>query len=248
MPENRSTGRPKASPAFDTTEWTVVLEAADSEASNFQEALGVLCETYWYPLYAFIRRRGYDRAQAEDLLQGFFARLLDKGDLRMADPNRGRFRTFLLVSVKNYIANQHDHERALKRGGGLTHMSLDFDDGEHRFSFEPPDLHTPEEVYERRWALTHIDHALGRLKEEMEQAGHDRRYELLHEFLTESRPDLSYTDAAAALELKEGAARVAVHRMRKRFGEILREQVAQTLADRRGVDEEMRHLLEVVGA
>ena len=225
----------------------MVLDAADSQATNFRDALAQLCEIYWYPLYAFVRRRGYDPARAEDLLQGFFTRLLDKSDLKMADPSRGRFRAFLLTALKNYIANQHDYERALKRGGGAVVMPLDFDNGEQRYSFEPVDDRTPEEVYERRWALTHLENTLGLLREEMSGQGQADRFDTLQGYLTGSSREPSYQEAAATLGLSEGAVRVAVHRMRKRFGGLLRQEVGRTLAQPTDVDGEIRHLLEVVG-
>ena len=188
---------------------------------------------------------GYDRSTAQDLTQGFFAQLLEKKYLKEADPERGRFRAFLITSLKHYVANEWDKERAQKRGGGQTLLSLDFDNAEGLYQLEPADEITPEEIYNRRWALTQVERAINELREEMIKMGHPERCEALKGFLTGESEETPYAQVAESLGLNEGAVRTAVHRMRRRFGALLREQVAQTLADEQDVDGEIRYLLSV---
>ena len=244
-PRDRSVGAAGGRRSFETTRWTLVLPAAGSYDPVSREALSGLCESYWYPLYAYVRRRGYDRSTAQDLTQGFFAQLLEKKCLKEADPERGRFRAFLITSLKHYVANEWDKERAQKRGGGQTLLSLDFDNAEGLYQLEPADEITPEEIYNRRWALTQVERAINELREEMIKMGHPERFEALKGFLTGESEETPYAQVAESLGLNEGAVRTAVHRMRRRFGALLREQVAQTLADEQDVDGEIRYLLSV---
>ena len=192
-----------------------------------------------------MRRRGYDQSAAQDLTQGFFAKLLEKKYLKQADPERGRFRAFLLTSLKNYLANEWDKQRAQKRGGGKILLSLDFENAEGLYQLEPADGRTPEEIYNRRWALTQLDRAIDELRGKMTQGGHAERFEALKGFLTGESEETPYGEVAESLSLNEGAVRTAVHRMRRRFGALLRQQVAQTLADEKDVDEEIRYLLSI---
>jgi RNA polymerase sigma-70 factor (ECF subfamily) len=201
-----------------------------------------LCERYWYPLYAYVRRRGYDQHQAQDLTQSFFVRLLEKGTLAAASPERGRFRTFLLTVLKHFLANEWDREHAQKRGGDRQRLALDYAAGESRWSFEPADLLTPERAFERQWALTLLDAVVARLHEELVQAGKGKQFELLKETLLGDRAAGAYAAAAAELNLSEEAVRQAAHRLRKRFRELLRAEVAQTVAAPDEIDDEIRSL------
>ena len=235
------------SPLFVATRWSVVLSAQDHASPEAAGALGELCQTYWYPLYAFVRRSGHSKEDAEDLTQEFFARLLAKDYLDAARRERGRFRTFLLVALKRFLANEWDRRHARKRGGGQFVLPLPTDTGEQHYQFEPADVLTPERIYERRWAMTLLAQTISRLKQEQQATGKLREFEQLKGALTSGRGAISYAEAAAALSLTEGAARVAVHRLRRRFRELFRAEIAQTVAAPEQIDDELRHLLSVVG-
>jgi RNA polymerase sigma-70 factor (ECF subfamily) len=231
---------------FDTTRWSVVLAAGDSANPDFGEALSDLCRTYWYPVYAYFRRRGADAESAQDLAQGFFSDLLEKKALSVARPERGRFRSFLLTSAQNYMINTWHRDRAKKRGGGESPLPLDFDTAESRYRVEPGHDETPDKAFERRWALALLDRVLERLVQEMGQASGSERVRLLSRFLTGVQPDLSYREAGERLNMSESAVKVAVHRMRKRYGQLLREEVRQTVDDPAQVDDEIRYLFAVM--
>ncbi|MFQ5742194.1 MAG: RNA polymerase sigma factor [Acidobacteriota bacterium] len=232
---------------FETTRWTLVLKAGDLRKPESHQALATLCQIYWYPLYACVRRMGYERESAEDLTQGFFTQLLEKNYLQAADPHRGRFRTFLLTSLKHFVANEWHRQQAAKRGGGSALFPLELDDAEARFGREAPLPTTPEEIFDRRWALTQLARAMDRLEEEMSDAGRRDRFERLRCFLASERPAPSYKEIATELEMSVGAVKAAVHRMRKRFGDLLRAEVAQTVGSAEEVDAELRYLLSVIG-
>jgi RNA polymerase sigma-70 factor (ECF subfamily) len=227
---------------FDTTQWSLVLSAGERQDATAEAALAVLCERYWYPLYAFVRRRGYDAHQAQDLTQAFFVRLLEKNTLAAASPEQGRFRSFLLTALKHFLANEWDREHTQKRGGDRQRLALDYAAGESRWSFEPADLLTPERLFERQWALTLLDTVIARLQDELVQAGKGRQFELLKGTLLGERAAGAYTAAAAELHMSEEAVRQAAHRLRKRFRELLRAEVAQTVAGPGEVDEEIQSL------
>lgn len=231
---------------FDTTRWSLVIAAADSRETGGRQALEELCRIYWPPVYGFIRRRGHAPDAAQDLTQGFFARVLEKRDLKHARRERGRFRSFLLTAVKFYMANEWDREQAIKRGGGRVPLSLDLSDAEQRYLPEPSHDETPERLFEKRWAVTLLERVLERLSVEMEQAGQGQRFRAFKPLLSEGI-SVSYGELASELEMSESAVKVAVHRLRKRFGAMLREEVRQTLDDETKVDEELRHLFEVMG-
>jgi RNA polymerase sigma factor (sigma-70 family) len=231
----------QASPRFETTRWSLVLRAGDGA-----EALETLCRRYWYPLYAFVRRAGHGEHDAQDLTQAFFARLLEKRWLEDADPNRGRFRTFLLTALKRFLANEWDRERALKRGGAAAVISIDALEAETRFQREQPALSDDHLQFDRRWALTLLEETLRRLEAEWGAAGRMAEFLALRGSLTSERGTFDGREAGAALNLNEGAVRVAVHRLRKRFREIFREEIAQTLADPAELDAELRHLVDVL--
>ena len=227
-----------------TTQWSLVLAAGDSRNPQSAEALSTLCQTYWYPVYAFVRGRGHRADVAEDLTQGFFTQFLEKNYIRQVDPDRGRFRSFLLVSVKNFLANEWDRQRAEKRGGGIPPLSLDFEAAESRYGLEPADTATPEKIFDRRWALTQLDKVLSSLRAEMVQVGMSDRFESLHGYLTGEGSGVPYEQIAGELGISEGAVKVAVHRMRRRFGELLRQAVAETVDNPDRIDSEIRDLFE----
>jgi len=205
--------------------------------------LAELAQAYWVPLYAFIRRQGHDRAQAEDLAQEFFARLLEKNTLESVDRGKGKFRSFLLASVKNFLANEWDKSQTLKRGGGRTAIALDGLDAEARYALEPADDLTAERLFERRWAVAVLDLCLARLNKEYAGRGDAGTFEALKGSLTATVDAPAHADVARRLGMTEGAVKVAAHRLRKRYREILRDEIAQTVASPDLVDEEIRYLL-----
>jgi RNA polymerase sigma factor (sigma-70 family) len=235
------------SPVFVTTHWSVVLSAQEKESPQSAAALEVLCGAYWYPLYAYIRRQGRNATDAQDLTQEFFARLLQKGYLQAAAREKGRFRTFLIVALKRFLANEWDRDRAQKRGGGHTRLSLDTAVAETRYQLEPVSEPSPDRIYDRRWALTLLDQTLGRLRQEFADAGKAGEFDRLKSVLAADRAEISYRAIAAELGVSEGAARVAVHRMRKRFRELFREEISQTVASGDEVEAEVRYLMGVLG-
>jgi RNA polymerase sigma factor (sigma-70 family) len=230
---------------FLTTRWSLVLAAGDRTSPAFQTALTTLCETYWHPVYGFIRRSGYETEDARDLTQAFFARMLEKDLLKDAQPARGRFRSFLLTSLRNFLTNQYDWRHALKRGGHQPHLSLEFEVEEQRYRLEPADDLTPEHVYERRWAALVMDNAMLRLAAPHESAPRRDLFERLRQFLTDDG-DVPSKELASQLGVSAGALRVALHRLRRQFGTVLREVIAETVDQPEEVDDELRHLVEVV--
>jgi RNA polymerase sigma factor (sigma-70 family) len=240
-------GRPRR-PAddFATTHWSVVLCAGRRGGPEADEALAELCRRYWLPLYAYARRRVADANEAEDLTQEFFARLLEKNALARASPERGRFRCFLLTAMKNFLANERDRANAQKRSG-RGRLSLDRYAAESQLRLEPGHDLTPERAYERQWALTLLEVVMGRLQAECAAAGKARHFELLKAAITGER-QAPYAAVAAQLGVSEDAARQAGHRLRKRYRELLREEVAHTLADPGDVEEEIRCLFEALGS
>ena len=225
----------------------MLAAGADESSAAADQALTTLCETYWYPLYAFLRSRGSSVEDAQDLTQAFFTRVLEKHSLRQADPARGRFRSFLLASLKNFASNQRDREITGKRGGGVPLVSLEFDSAEGRFQMEPPSQETPERIFDRRWALTLLDRVLSRLKMDMVAAGREAYFERLKSYLTGDEPQLSYAQTASELGMSEGAVKVGVHRLRRQFRDLLREEIAQTVSSPEEIDDELRHLRSAVG-
>lgn len=233
---------------FTTTCWSVVLSAQDRNSPEWEQALAALCETYWFPLYVYVRRSGYSSHDAQDLTQEFFARFLEKDFLKDVDCRRGKFRSFLLAALKHHLSHERERAKAKKRGGGRAPFSLDFDSAESRYRLEPADPATPERLYERRWALTLLDRVIRRLEDENARAGKADSFAILKEFLTAGRESRPYRRVAESLGMTEGAVKVAVHRLRRRYRELLREEVAQTVADPAEIDEELRDLFAAVGS
>jgi RNA polymerase sigma-70 factor (ECF subfamily) len=233
---------------FTTTHWSVVLAAGHSSAPGAQEALETLCRTYWYPLYVYVRRQGQSPHDAQDLTQEFFARLLEKKYLRLADPDRGKFRAFLLKSLKHFLVNEWEKARTQKRGGGQCAIPLDADIAETRYAAEPVQALTVDQVYEKRWALTLIETVLARLRENYAAGGRLPLFEAIKGFIWGDPPTLSHREAASQLGLSEGAFKVAVHRLRGRYRELLRAEIAKTVATPAEVDEELHHLVAVLAA
>jgi RNA polymerase sigma-70 factor (ECF subfamily) len=231
---------------FATTQWSVVLAAGDHQRDDAQQALTHLCETYWYPLYSYVRRRVNSVHEAQDLTQAFFFHLLEKDAIAKAQPDRGRFRAFLLTALKNFLANEWGKARAEKRGGGKAKLSLDFGSAESRLQIEPSHELTPEKLYERRWVLTMLDHVLESLRTELAEAaeaGKQHDFEQLKGVLTGEATADDYAEAAEALEITTAAAKQAAYRLRKRYRELFRQEIARTLAPGEDVDDELRRLL-----
>jgi RNA polymerase sigma-70 factor (ECF subfamily) len=231
-----------------TTSWTQVLAARDAPSSESRQALEGLCRAYWYPLYAFVRGLGEGPEEARDLTQAYFAQLLDKGYLEDYDPSRGRFRVFLMASIQNFRSKEREKGRAWKRGGRAQVFSLDEKEVEERYEYEPVDRLTPEEIFERRWALTLIERVLSRLRQELTDSGREREFERLSGLLTGTQPDVPYREVAADLGTSEAAVKTSIQRLRRKFGALLREEIAATVASQDEVDDEVRHLLQVIAS
>ena len=233
---------------FETTSWSLILRAASDDDEEARLALALLCEAYWYPVYAYIRRQGSPATDAEDLTQGYFARFLEKGVIRDVRPERGRFRTFLLVSVRNFLNNERDRDRALKRGGGRRLVSLDAESAEERLAAQPQDPVTPEVLFERSWAQTVMGRVHERLEQEAARRGTADRLARLRPFLAGSEAEASYAEVAREWGVGEPAVRVALHRLRRRFAELLRQEIGRTVDSAAEIDDEIRYLLGVLGA
>ena len=231
---------------FRTTHWSVVVLAGQAQSREADHALETLCRAYWYPLFAYLRHRGYEAHQAEDLTQAFFTQLLAKNYLASADRGRGRFRTFLLTALNHFLANEWNRERAQKRGGGCEFISLDFALAEER-SLDPGHELTPDRIYEKRWAEAVLAKVLERLRNEFDGAS-VKRFDILKSFLTTDRGANSYAKAAQDLGLSEPAVKSAIHRLRQRWRELMREEIGHTLhsATAKEIDEEIRYLISVL--
>lgn len=240
-------GAQAQNPAFAGTRWSLVARAAADDTEVAGKALSELCAIYWYPLYAFVRRSGRDHHAAEDLTQGLFLRLIDKKGLAHADPEKGKFRTFLMSSMKNFMSNQHARATAQKRGGNAPHLSIDMARAEGRYDCEPIDSVTPQALYERAWALTTLQAALDDLRTEYESRGKNEVFEALHDHIIAGARPVPHAETADRLGMTEGNVKVALHRMRRRFGEFLRLQVAQTVESEEDIDAELRYLLQCFG-
>jgi len=231
---------------FETTRWSLVLAARGEPGVRSREALQALCQSYWEPLYAHVRRWTSTPEEAEDLTQGFFVQLLERDDLASVSPDKGRLRSFLLACLKHFLSHEWDRARAQKRGADRI-VSLDTASAEARYRREPRHSETPDQLFERKWALQVLEQARSALRQEMATEGNADRLAVLEPFLTGDRPARTYRAVGEELRLSEGAVKVAVHRLRKRFGELLRSEVAETVATAGAVEDELRHLLTVLG-
>jgi RNA polymerase sigma-70 factor (ECF subfamily) len=227
---------------FATTHWTVVLAAGRRHTPQSDGALEELCRTYWFPLYAYVRRRGHTKEDAEDLTQAFFARFLAKNYLEGLSAERGRFRAFLLASLKHFLTNEWKKSQRLKRGGGEAPLSLDWQTADTKFQVAAVNEPSPDKAFDREWALALLAKVIGRLQKECEADGKTKLFEQLKIFLTAGKDGTAQAEVAKALGMEECAVRVAIHRLRKRYRQLLRDEIAQTLADTADVDEEMRAL------
>jgi RNA polymerase sigma-70 factor (ECF subfamily) len=228
---------------FETTHWSVVQAAGSDASTEARAALTTLCETYWTPLYWFARRQSHTPDEAQDLTQAFLTEFIEKYRVRAANPERGRFRSFLLASFKHFILNDAQARRAEKRGGGVSPLSLEFDTAEGRYSLEPLDARTPEAIFDRQWAMTVLDLGLRRLAREAAEKGRGLEFEFLRPSLLGESGEGGYAVIARGLGITEGAVKVAVHRLRRRFREMVREEIAQTVATEAEINEEMKSLL-----
>lgn len=231
---------------FVTTYWSLVLSAQRGDSTRARTALEKLCHAYWYPLYAFVRRMGQSPHDAEDSVQGFFAVCLEKNYLDAADETKGRFRSFLLMALKRFLAKERDKSRARKRGGGQKPIALDGLTAEQRYALEPAEHLSADKLFERRWALTLLEHVLSRLREEQATSGRLEAFEQMKEFLLAGGRGTPYMELAARLGTSEGAVKVAVHRLRQRYRELLEEEIANTVASPEEVEDERRYLLAVL--
>ena len=233
---------------FATTHWSVVLSAQRHDSTRAQAALSVLCQAYWYPLYAFVRRQGHGPEDAQDLTQEFFARLLARNYLADVQREKGRFRSFLLAALKHFLANEWDRARAAKRGGGQLLVSLDDSEAENRYRLEPADAMSADKIFERRWALTLLEQVLRRLRDDYAAGGKVVMFEELKPSLVGSSQSAPYAELAGRLKMSEGAVKVAVHRLRQRYRELLREEIAQTVAVPGEVEDEIRHIITILSS
>jgi RNA polymerase sigma-70 factor (ECF subfamily) len=246
-----SASTPKLAPfhdVFATTHWTVVLTAGQRAAPEATAALEELCRTYWYPLYVYVRKQTANPEDAQDLTQAFFERFLEKNYLANISSDKGRFRAFLLASLKHFLANEWDKSRRQKRGGGAANLPLDWTRADTQYSHEPADNLSPDKLYDRAWAITLLGQVITRLRDEAVADGKTTLFEELKPFLTVEKARVPYSDAAAKLGVAEGAVRVAVHRLRRRYKQLLREQIQQTLSDPAQVDAEIQALFSAFGS
>ncbi len=241
---NPARGRSEAT--FLTTQWSLILHAGDDSSEEARAALESLCRIYWYPLYSHVRRLGWGPEDAQDLTQDFFARLLDRQYLKLADPRRGRFRSFLLTSIGRFAASEWEKRRALKRGAALTVPLFAMDGGEERYQLEPADGLSPDKLFEKRWAATLLETVLGRLRAEYVAAEKAAVFEAFKDCLWGGAPAEDYASLSGRLGMTEGALRVVCHRLRERYRALLREVVAETVESPAAVEDELRHLVAVM--
>jgi RNA polymerase sigma-70 factor (ECF subfamily) len=232
---------------FRTTHWSIVLAAAEASSAEADQALAELCRVYWYPLYAYVRRKGYLVEDAQDLTQEFFSRLLGRNYLSSVDRQKGKFRSFLLASLEHFLAKEWTRANRLKRGGGQTIIAWDGCDPEERYRLEPSDDWSAERIYERRWALTVLEQAMTALEAEYAASGKRPLFEQLKPWISGNDEDTSYADLGHSLQMSEGAVRVAVHRLRQRYGEAVRTEIGRIVQRPEEIHEELRHLFAALG-
>jgi RNA polymerase sigma factor (sigma-70 family) len=249
MSDNTHAGpTPSGGSRFATTHWSVVLAAASPSSSRYEQALSTLCQTYWFPIYAYLRRHGYDSHQAEDCTQGFFAGLLEKKGLRLADPERGKFRSYILGALKHFLADERSRASAQKRGGGRKVLSLDSAKGETRYALEPAHELSPEKMFARSWALTVLQRSISRLEAETTGTHRQEVFQHLAAYLAPTGEVPAYRDMAEKLNMSEGAVKAAVYRLRKRYRELLRAEIAQTVAAEDQIEGELRDLFAALSS
>jgi RNA polymerase sigma factor (sigma-70 family) len=246
MPDEGAQNLSASGNRFPVTHWSQVLRASHGDGTRSQEALARLCQTYWYPLYAFVRRHGRGPEDAQDLTQAFFAHLLENHALATVDPAKGMFRSFLLASLRNFMANERDRAQTQKRGSGQAHLRLDAASAETRYGLEPADHASPDRVFERNWVLALLEQVLERLRAEQAAAGKGAQFEQLRDCLVDSPDAPRYAALAGPTGLHEEAVRTAVSRLRRRYRELLREEIAQTVSSLSEIEEEVRHLFAVL--
>ena len=227
---------------FFTTRWTTIQAVGDSGSPTADEALQALCSTYWFPLYSYVRRRGYSKEDAEDLTQAFFSKLLDQPNFSRLDSEKGKFRAFLLASLKNFLANEWDKTQRQKRGGKIQHLSLDWQSAEQKFQVAASSEPSPDEAYDREWAVALLERVIDLLQKECEAEGTGERFKTLKIYLTTGKGEASYFESAQSLSMSESSLRVAVHRLRKRYRELLRHEVSHTLLEPTMVEDELATL------
>lgn len=243
MTSHRKSSEPVASARFATTRWSIVNSAGQKSSPEASEALESLCRAYWFPLYAYVRKRVANVEEANDLTQAFFEQLLEKNYVAQANPDRGLFRSFLITAFKHFLSREWEKNRALKRGGGRAVLSLDFQDGDSRITSEPAsEQFTPEQIYERQWAMTLLNRVVGRLRTEYDQAGKQEQFGYLKDFIIGQYSEHTYAEVAEILGSTEAAMKMSAHRMRHRYREILREEIADVVANPEDVDDEIRNL------
>ena len=231
---------------FHTTHWSVVVAAGQAGTVQSARALEALCKAYWYPLYAYVRRRVTDIDQAQDLTQSFFAECLEKNSVGVADPRRGKFRAFLLTSLKHFLSKEWEKSRTLKRGGGRAALSLDFDRADARYGMEPCSGLTAEQLFDRQWAVTLLELIFERMESEFARSGKAAQFQQLKGFVVGDHAGATYAAAAAGLGISEAAAKMAAHRLRQRYRQLLREEIAHTVSSPEEVDDEIRNLFAVL--
>ncbi len=242
--DNQAVRSDRRSDSFATTRWSLVIQAGHASTTEADSALASLCEAYWCPLYSYVRRRVADTNEAQDLTQAFFAELLEKKYVEMATPERGRFRSFLLTSLKHFLSKEWEKAKAQKRGGGRSPISFDFESADTSFRIEPAGGHTPEQLFDRQWAVTLLNRIMNRLADDWRRTGKVEQFEALYPFLVGDRVGKTYREAAAELGVSEAAAKMSVSRMRGRYRELLRDEIAQTVSQPNQIDEEIRNLFE----
>jgi RNA polymerase sigma-70 factor (ECF subfamily) len=233
---------------FTTTHWSVVMAASQPDKSDSMAALEILCRTYWYPLYAYIRRRGYEPADAQDLTQEFFARLLSRQYLRAVDHRKGKFRSFLLAALEHFLCNERRRSNTQKRGGQFAFVSLDNDSAEQQYLLAGAANNSAEQVFDQQWAITLLQRAIAKLQEQFIEAGKGPIFEHLKIFLTGEKPSISYAELAEKWNMTEAALKMAVSRMRQEYGEVLRAEIANTVSGREQVEEELRALFAALSS
>ena len=242
----KTLGPVPADAVFATTHWSLVMRAGDQRSPESATSLEKLCHSYWYPLYAYVRRQGHAPHDAQDLTQEFFSRLLESNALDAVHPSKGRFRSFLIASLHHFLANEWKHAQRQKRGGGHTHFSLDEEIAEGRYRHEPADTFTPENAFERRWAETLLQGVLDRLRAEWNEKDSIRHFDDLKPFLIDGNEAAPFAEAALRFGVTEASLKWAVHKLRCRYREIFREQIAHTVARPEEIDDEIRHLFSVM--